>query len=110
MEYMVTDAVTGEIVGSVVQKSMQRITKDEWILISGGKTVGKLKSVRYILHSLIWPRKYEITAQDGRVVGTFRQHRDTLNFRYTMEIKDRCIDTRLLVAAGIVIATIQATF
>ncbi len=74
------------------------------------KTIDKLKSVRYILHSWIFPRKYEITAQDGRVVGTFRRHRDLLNFRYTMEITDRCIDTRLLVAVGIVIVALKGSF
>ncbi len=110
IEYRVTDTVTGEVVGSAVHKDKQVITKDEWILISGGKTVGKLKSVRYILHSWIFPRKYEITAQDGRVVGTFRQHKDLLNFRYTMEITDRCIDKRLLVAVGIVIVALKGSF
>ena len=109
-EYRVTDAVTGEAVGSVVHKSRQIITKDEWVFISGGKIAGRLKSVRYFLHGIIWPRKYEIVTQDGGVVGTFRQHRDMLNFRYTMEITDRCIDTRLLVAAGIVITILKATF
>ncbi len=110
IEYRVTDAVTGEIVGSVVQKSRQIITKDEWVLISGGKIVGRLKSVRYFLHGMIWPRRYEIVAQDGRVVGKFRQHRNVSNFKYTMEITDQCIDTRLLVAAGIVIVTLKASF
>jgi hypothetical protein len=110
LEYKVTDTVTGETVGSVVHKSGQIITKDEWILISDGKTVGKLKSRRYFLHSIIRPREYEISASDERVVGEFSQHREMLNFKYTMEIKDRCIDTRLLVAAGIVITILKVSF
>ena len=53
MEYRVTDAVTGEIVGSVVQKSMQKITKDEWILISGGNCwQGEIRSIHFPWYSL----------------------------------------------------------
>ena len=106
MEYRVVDVATGEVIGCVVQKSKQRITKDDWILTSGGITVGKLKSRRYLLHSMIWPRKYEIIAPDGRVVGRFRQHR-TIISKYTMEIADRCIDTRLLVAVGIIVTSLN---
>jgi len=114
LEFRVTDATTGKVVGSAVQRSRRRITKDEWFLTSGGITVGKLTSIRYFTHSLIWPRKYRIVAQDERVVGTFEQHRDTLrdilNFKYTMKITDRCIDTRLLVAAGVVITALTISF
>ncbi len=110
IEYTVTDAVTGEVIGSVVQRSRLIFVKDEWDLISGGKTAGRLVSTRYFLHSIIWPRTYKIVAQDGNAVGTFRQHRKMLNFRYTMKIEDMCMDTRLLVAAGIVITILKATF
>jgi len=106
LEYRVVDVATGEVIGCVVQRSKQRITKDDWILTSGGIIVGKLKSRRYILHSMIWPRKYEIIAPDGRVVGRFRQHR-TIISKYTMEIADRCIDTRLLVAVGIIVTSLN---
>ena len=110
IEYTVTDAVTGEVIGSVVQRSRLIFVKDEWDLISGGKTAGRLVSTRYFLHSIVWPRKYKIVTQDGRVVGTFRQHRKMLNFMYTMKIEDMCMDTRLLVAAGIVVTILKISF
>ncbi|WP_202318750.1 hypothetical protein [Archaeoglobus neptunius] len=109
-EYHVTDVAAKEDVGSIVQKSRIRITRDDWLLISRGITVGRLKSIRYWLHSLIWPRKYKIIAQDGREVGTFEQHREILNFKYTMTITEQCIDTRLLVAAGIIITALNTGF
>ncbi len=76
----------------------------------GREVLKRLKSIRYWLHSLIWPRKYRIIAQDGREAGTFEQHRNIrkiLTAKYKMKIIDRCIDTRLLVAAGIVIVSLR---
>ncbi len=110
MEYSVTDSITGEFVGSIVHESRQRITRDDWTLISGGKTAGWLKSIRHILHSIIWPRTYEIVTQDGKVVGELKQHRDIYIYRYTMKIEDLCMDTRLLVAAGVVIVALKNLF
>ncbi len=111
LEYRVTDVAAKEDVGSVIQKNKIRISliRDDWLLVSGGITVGMLKSIRF-RRGLIWPRKYRIIAHDGREAGTFEQHRDILNFKYTMTITEQCIDTRLLVTAGIIITALKGTF
>jgi len=110
LEFHITDVVTGEDVGSVVQKSKYRITKDEWSLLSKGEMVGKFMPIKYYVHGIICPRRYEIVTREGRTIGLFEQHRNVSNFKYSMMITDRCIDTRLLVSAGIIIATLKTTF
>ena len=52
IEYSVTDSITGEAVGSIVHESRQRITRDDWTLISGGKRLAEVRSTYFAQYCL----------------------------------------------------------
>jgi uncharacterized protein YxjI len=113
--YYVEDPITGEPVGAIRRRGFKSIFKDEWIFLSAqGHEIAKLteKSMLAALCSRLInliPQKYIITAADGTEVADIKQHFNPFVLKYTMTIlqDNPVIDRRLIVSAGILLASIE---
>ena len=113
--YNVTDATTGESVGAIRRRGIKAIVKDEWIFLStDGQEIGKLaeKSVMSAIMSRLIkliPQKYIVVLPDSREIAEIKQHFNPFVLKYTMNIAEGIspIDPRLLIAAGILLASIE---
>jgi len=113
--YHVTDATTGESVGSLKRKGLKSMVKDEWILLSPDeREVGKLSETS-MLGALISrfinvvPQSYAIFTIHEEKVAQIQQAFNPFVFKCTMNIlkADPLIDRRLLMAAGILLLGIE---
>ncbi len=113
--YNVTDATTGEPVGAIRRRGIKAIVKDEWIFLSNdGQEIGKLtekNAMSAIMSRLIKliPQKYIVVLPDSREITEIKQHFNPFVLKYTMDITEGVspIDPRLLIAAGILLASIE---
>jgi uncharacterized protein YxjI len=113
--YNVQDPATGEFVGSVRRKFLKSIVCDEWhVFSSQGLKVGTL-SEKYLIAALISrmvdlvPQTYNIVDMAGHEVARIQQHFNPFILKYTMTIGELqpTIDRRLLIACGILLASVE---
>jgi len=113
--YNVVDATTGEAVGALRRKGLKSIFKDEWVFLAGdGQEIGKVSesSMFGALMSRFIdfvPQTYSIVSAGGSFEAQVKQHFNPFILKYTMTISDPepKIDRRLLIAAGILLASIE---
>lgn len=113
--YQVTDAQTMEPVGALRRKFFKSMFKDEWTFLSpDGREIGKMTE-QSILGAMLSrfinlvPQKYAVYSGTDRLMTTIDQHFNPFVLKYTMTIlePEPEIDRRLLIAAGILLASIE---
>lgn len=113
--YHVTDSLTAENVGALKRKGFKSIISDEWIFLSkDSQEIGKMKETslggallsRFI--NLI-PQNYMITDNNGREIARIKQFFNPFVLKYQLTIPDAnpTIDRRLIIAAGILLCSIE---
>ncbi len=102
---------SGEVIGEITQRMLVNIVNDEWNIFSNGNYLGKVSEtslVRHVFHGLLLPRKYVIESASGEIIGTIEELRSLANIKFLMEINEpEVIDTRLLVAVGILFGLLK---
>lgn len=113
--YYVHDPVADEPVGALRRKGLKSLFKDEWVFLSAeGQEIAKLteSSVLAALCSRfinLIPQKYVIVSTDGTTIAEIKQHFNPFVLKYTMTLlqDNPAIDRRLIVSAGILLASIE---
>ena len=116
--YDVTDAESGQPIGSVRRKGMKSIVSDEWTLLdAAGREFGSIREdniVLALLRRLVageWlPQTYHGTVGD-RPACTFRRNFNPFVSKVTLDFspdRSRLLDRRLGIAAGILLLAIEA--
>lgn len=113
--YIVTDSATGQQVGALKRKGFKSIITDEWLFLSNDlKEIGKMKEKnlggallsRFI--NLI-PQNYVIVDSNEREVALIKQFFNPFVLKYQLTFTDTnpLIDKRLILAAGILLCSIE---
>jgi len=112
--YYVTDMQTMEPLGALRRKFLMSMFKDEWTILSAvDQDIGKVteQSIIGALASRfinLIPQTYIVTSSMGVQAAAVRQHFNPFVLRYSMTINPNPeIDPRLLVAMGILLASIE---
>ncbi|MBI2931013.1 MAG: hypothetical protein HYY16_05130 [Planctomycetes bacterium] len=113
--YDVTDATTGEVVGSLRRKGLASLLRDTWLVFDAqGQERGKLLEdstvmalIRRFLTNLI-PQNFTLQVGD-REAAHIHQHFNPFILRYTMDLtgNNGSLDPRLAVAAGVLLCGIE---
>jgi uncharacterized protein YxjI len=113
--YNVNDSTSNEPVGALKRKGFKSIISDEWIFLSTDlHEIGKMKETsiggallsRFI--KLI-PQNYTITDSNEKEVARIKQFFNPFVLKYQLTISDTntTIDRRLIIAAGILLCSIE---
>ena len=110
--YDITDAQTGESVGTGKRAGLKSLFKDEWEILdadgaSAGKVVetgGAMIFIRKFLK--IIPQKYEVTYM-GDKVGTIKQRFNPFQLAYDVDLSSGKIDPRLGVGMVVLLLAIE---
>ncbi len=111
----------GSVVGSLQRKGMRStFVRDEWLAFNAsGKQIATVNEAgstfltvarRWIdFISFMFPQAYELKTEDGKHVGTFRQHFNPFVFKMgvTIHADDDEIDDLLVLGMGSLIAAIE---
>lgn len=112
--YDVVDSLTHEKVGALRRKGFSSILRDSWeFLDPSDEPIGhivedSMAMLRRFLSNLI-PQKFHAAAGD-QTVANYRQHFNPFVYKLTVTIEPDAndfIDTRLLLAGGILLAAIE---
>lgn len=111
--YDVTDANTGERVGALRRQGLKSMLRDEWTVLGPDEqpiaTLQEDSMLMALLRRFLlknWlPQTFGITATDGSRVGELRQRFNP--FRLTYDVNISRMDSRLGVAATILILAIE---
>jgi uncharacterized protein YxjI len=113
--YNVNDSTSNEPVGALKRKGFKSIISDEWIFLSTDlHEIGKMKETsiggallsRFI--KLI-PQNYTITDSNEKEVARIKQFFNPFVLKYQLTLSDTnaTIDKRLIIAAGILLCSIE---
>ena len=113
--YYVQDSTTGEAVGALRRKGLKSIVKDEWLFFSPDqREIGKLteNSVAGALLSRfikLIPQKYVIRGRDESNIVAIKGHFNPFVHKISMWIPEASpvIDRRLIIAAGVMLLSIE---
>lgn len=114
--YDVTDARTGEKVGSLRRKGLKSILRDEWLVLNPvEQEIGRIQedsafmaTLRRFLTNLI-PQSYHVTLQ-SQAVGVIKQHFNPFVLKHTVDLTadpGRLLDRRLALAAVVLLLAIE---
>lgn len=118
--YSVTDSRTGGMIGQLQRKGLKSLLRDEWNVIdANGRPLAKIVedstglaiARRLIgdLASLILPQSFHLE-DNGHTLCTYQQNRNPFVKRLTVDLTPdtgNVIDSRLAIAAGILLAAIE---
>ncbi len=113
--YDVTDAASGETVGSLKREGLKSMLRDEWTLLDGdGALLGKVKEDASALALLrrflpIIPQSFHVSVGDAQV-GTIKQQFNLFRLRYDVDFSESpgdALDPRLAVAAVVLLLAIE---
>jgi uncharacterized protein YxjI len=113
--YDVTDAHSGEMVGSMRREGVKSMFRDEWTLLdSGGQDLGKVKEDSGILALIrrfflkIIPQTFRVTVADAEV-GSIKQRFNPFQLGYDVDFSqaDGKLDPRLSVATVVLLLAIE---
>ena len=113
--YFVTDSTTGEQIGALKRKGFKSIISDEWTFLTTDlREIGKMKEKslggallsRFI--NLI-PQNFKITDSNEKEVASIEQFFNPFVLKYQLTIPNAnsSIDKRLIIAAGILLCSIE---
>lgn len=112
--YFVFDPLTQERVGALKRKGLKSLFKDEWKIFANEQEIATLTETSWLAAIVsrmlpIIPQSYIIKDGEDNVVATIKQHFNPFILKYTMDIKPEysSVDSRLLLAAGIMIIGIE---
>lgn len=113
--YDVTDATTGEVVGSWRRKGWASLIRDSWLCFDAqGRETGKMQEdstalalVRRFLSNLV-PQNFSLEI-GGRQAVHIHQHFNPFILRYTMDLarNNGAIDPRMAIAAGVLLCAVE---
>jgi len=113
--YDVTDARSGELVGSMRREGVKSMFRDEWTLLdAGGHDLGKVKEDSGVMALIrrfflkIIPQTFRVTVADAEV-GTIKQKFNPFQLGYDVDFAqaDGKLDPRLSVAAVVLLLAIE---
>ncbi len=113
--YDVVDSAEGRKVGACRRKGWSSILRDSWkILDEDDREIGTLTEdsammafLRRFLSNLI-PQKFHVVTPDGRNQANLRVRFNPFVYKLDVEVDPQCeIDTRLILAAGVLLAAIE---
>ena len=116
--YDVTDAATGEKIGSCKRQGLKSILRDTWEVNSADDTlVGTLMEdslvlalIRRFLLKAWLPQGFTLTAPDGKILGKLKQRFNPFIITYDADFgadEPGAIDTRLATAATVLLLAIE---
>jgi len=97
---------------SVWERKLTKIVIDKWLIKVNDEVITKIEEVslvRHLIRSYFFPCKYQIVS-NGEIIGYFEQLRKFINFRYHMKINIPKVNTKLLVAWGILYSILSVRF
>ena len=114
--YDVIDVKTNEKVGALKRKGFKSLLKDEWIIMDvNDREIGKISEdnlllalIRRFLSNLV-PQTYDVEIE-GTKVAKYRQNFNPFVLKITVDFsldKDKKLDKRLGIAAGILLTAIE---
>jgi hypothetical protein len=114
--YDITEAGSGQKVGTLQRKGFKSILKDEWIIKDAKENeLGVIKEdnailalVRRFVSNLV-PQKYHALV-DGEEVATFKQNFNPFTYRLDININESAkgkVDTRMIIAAAVLLAAVE---
>lgn len=117
--YDVTDARTGERVGTLKRRGFKSLIRDEWVILdSSEREIGKIEedsTLKALLRrfveivSLLMPQQYRVEMA-GQSVVRFSQRINPFIFKLDVDLREDAsglFDARLAVAAGLLLAAIE---